>query len=39
MALHYHWGPQPLAPLPFLCRMLKDASFKDVSAAGHRWRT
>ncbi|CAE8594858.1 unnamed protein product [Polarella glacialis] len=29
MAVHYNFGALPMAPLPFSCRMVKDASQKD----------
>eukprot|EP00931_Biecheleriopsis_adriatica_P085223 TRINITY_DN5953_c0_g1_i1.p1 TRINITY_DN5953_c0_g1~~TRINITY_DN5953_c0_g1_i1.p1 ORF type:complete len:943 (-),score=265.24 TRINITY_DN5953_c0_g1_i1:43-2871(-) len=29
VTFHYNFGPTPLAPLPFTCRMVKDASVKD----------
>merc|ERR1712048_589590 len=31
VCLHYNFGPEPIAPLPFKCRMWQDAALKDVS--------
>merc|ERR1712048_88422 len=31
VCLHYNFGPEPIAPLPFKCRMWQDAAVKDVS--------
>merc|ERR1712176_504819 len=31
MTVHMNFGPTPLAPLPFKCRMLGDATAKDVA--------
>jgi len=33
LTVHVNFGPQPLAPLPFTCRMVGDASTKDASVA------
>mmetsp|Transcript_74141 Transcript_74141/g.206076 ORF Transcript_74141/g.206076 Transcript_74141/m.206076 type:complete len:881 (+) Transcript_74141:79-2721(+) len=30
VTLHYNFGPSPMAPLPFKCRMWQDAAQKDV---------
>jgi len=29
LSVHYNFGPAPLSPLPFTCRMISDASTKD----------
>merc|ERR1712032_124305 len=31
MTVHANFGPQPLAALPFTCRMINDAAAKDAS--------
>jgi len=33
MTLHYNFGPTPLTPLPFACRMVGDAAAKDVQVS------
>lgn len=35
LSVHVNFGKEPLAPLPFKCRMVKDASIKDATVTSY----